>query len=355
MRVLIAASIYPPDPGGPALHAQRHYEWFRERDIDTEVVAFRNYLHFPKLLRHIIYLMVLLRRIRKYDVVYAHDALGTGLPALLAAKIGRKKFIVRIGGDVVWERESGSGKTELSLRDWYRGNSYKDNRKYKLSKFVVSRADKVVVPSLLLKNLYNEFYGADNVVVIENPLPLKKEVIPFEFPRMLVYASRLVAYKNLLMVIRVMSRVLPDYPDAKFYIMGDGPERQKLEREIRSRNIGEQVILTGNISQEEVKEKIHKAYLGIAPAFTEFNPNYILECIAYSKPVLVSKENGLPLELPKEFLFDPHDENDFETQLRFLLTIEGYRLAEDHARKIDYSRTWEATLEENFEAIKSVF
>jgi glycosyltransferase involved in cell wall biosynthesis len=355
MRVLIAAGIYPPDPGGPALHAKKQFEWFEDKGMSTEVIAFRDYRSLPKIVRHFAYFFKVLSRLKSYDVVYAHDAISAGLPAFLAARLMNKKFIVRIGGDVAWERETSEGKSNFSMMEWYKSNSHLASRKYKVSKWVISKADKVIVPSKLLRDLYDKYYGAKNVIVIHNPLPNTRMFKQFEIPKTIVYASRLVSYKNLPFVLNVLGRVLPEYPDTRFQIMGDGPERKSLEALARNLDISDQVIFTGNITQKEVSESISKSYMGLAPALTEFNPNYILECISYGKPILVSKENGLPFELPDTFLFDPRDEEEFETQLRFLLTVEGHRQAVELAKKIDFSKGWEEVLEENFEAIKSIF
>jgi glycosyltransferase involved in cell wall biosynthesis len=347
MKVLIAAGIYPPDSGGPALHAQRQYKWFKENGIETDLVVFSHFRKYPRGIRHFLYLLKLLSKAKHIDTIYAHDALSVGVPAQIAAILLKKKLVVRVGGDLAWEREAERGRTDLSMLEWYEGGKHKSDKKYKLTRYVLTHADHIIVPSTILSDLYKKFYGVEKITVIPNPLPDNITPSPYEIPKTIVYASRLVAYKNLTRVLSVLSKILPEFPDTRFVVMGDGPERKFLETRTQAHGIGEQVIFTGTLPREEVRKYIEKSYIALAPALTEFNPNYILEALSFGKPVLVSKENGIPVDFPEEFLFDPRDEEELERRLRFLLNRDGYRFAEEFVKSIEFKETWETNLEAN--------
>lgn len=346
-RVLIAASIYPPDPGGPAIHAKRQYEWLNEHGVKAEVVALAHYRRWPKIVRHLIYLSGLLVRVWKFDVVYAHDAVGAGIPGLIAAKIFRKKFVVRIGGDLPWERYAESGNS-LSLKEWYGSRKHKINLLFILSRWLIERADLIIVTSPILLNIYKTYYGIgeERIKVIPNPIPEVPNTKTSTEPT-IVYASRLVAYKNLEMVLRALSRIFPTYPDLEFVIMGDGPDRERLERLARELGTEKQVSFRGSVTQREVLEETARCLFAIAPALTEFNPNYILQAVGLGKPFLISSENGLPFHLNREFEFNPRNEVELESRIKMLLE-------NPKSPKIDFKMSWEDNLRANLEAIRSL-
>ncbi|MHB1330551.1 MAG: glycosyltransferase family 4 protein [Minisyncoccota bacterium] len=356
LSVLIAAGIYPPDPGGPALHAQKQFEWFRSQGLEVRLVVLFHYRKWPMGLRHFFYFLKIVRNIFKCDIVYAHDAIGAGIPALLAARIFRKKFIVRVGGDVAWERKAESGQTNLSMNEWYKEGKNLNDVYYRLSRWLLWQADKIVVTSQLLSDLYEKYYGVspEKVVVVVNPVPEIRENVITSKGDTIVYASRLVAYKNLEFVLRVLSKIFKSNKDLKFIIMGDGPERKNLEDLSKALGIKESVVFKGSVSQSSVMNETANCLFAIAPALTEFNPNYILQAISFSKPFLVNKENGFSFEVPNDFTFDPRNEQELEQRILNLIDERGYTKAQELAKNINFKMTWNEVLNANLDLVKSI-
>ncbi len=191
IRILIAASIYPPDSGGPALHARRQFDWFNTHGHKAQVVALAHYRHLPGGVRHIFYLVALIFRAYNFEVVYAHDALGAGIPALIAAKLFGRKFVVRVGGDLAWERLCAGA----SMLEWYEKGGHKGARTFKLTRWLIKRAELIIVPSGLLTNIYTKYYGVteDKIKTIPNPIPSLSNV-EVVTGHSIIFASRLVRY-----------------------------------------------------------------------------------------------------------------------------------------------------------------
>jgi glycosyltransferase involved in cell wall biosynthesis len=353
--ILIAAGIYPPDVGGPATHAKAQFEGFPKYQFNVRLAIFSRFLNWPKGIRHLLYLIELLRKGFRSSVIYAHDALGTGFPALIVAKILRKKYVVRVGGDIVWERALEKEREMSSIGEWYEKGNYKNDTLYQLTRWVLRRADLIIVPSGLLANLYINYYGVESnkVAVIANPIP-SFPTIGYKKERTIIFASRLVIYKNLALVLRVLTRIFDEYPDTKFIIMGDGPERKNLEGLAQQLNITENIIFTGKIKQDEVIEKTSSCLFALAPALTEFNPNYILQCLAFGKPFIISKENGLPFNVPEELIFDPRDGAELYERLLHLLNEDGYKKASELVEAINFTMTWDENLRLNIELISKI-
>jgi len=354
MKILLAASIYPPDAGGPAVHAKAEYEGFPALGLETELVALSHYRRYPLGLRHALYFFNLVRKGVSSDVIYAHDTFGAGFPALVAARMLGKKLVVRVGGDLSWERCSEKDGT-LSLREWYAGGFHKREISFFLSRLVLGQAGSVMVVSAMLKNLYEEYYGiqSEKIKVILNPIP-KMTTENTATDKTIIFASRLVTYKNLSMTIEALRPLFVKHPELRFIIMGNGPEKEVLERLIRERELEESVILNTTCGQEEVLKKTARCLYTLAPALTEFNPNYVLQGIGYNKPFLISNENGLPFAVPDYLCFDPRNSEELARKAEALLNDDVYQKAVDFVRGLNLGIEWKDNLREKAAVLQAL-
>ena len=353
LKLLIAASIYPPDPGGPATHAKKQYEWFNENGVRARVVALAWFRFLPKGLSHLFYFLFLLVKGIFCNLIYAHDALGAGAPASWAARILGEKFVIRIGGDIPWEREVGeSGK---ALLEWYENGEHLKSKFFYSSQKVLKKADRLIVTSPLLSRIYTKYYGLpqEKVSVVANPVP-ELRTAPAEKGNQVVFASRLVSYKNLELAIKALAQVAAARPELKFILMGDGPEEEKLKKLTAELNLKDKVIFKGKVSQNDVLRETAKALFTLAPAVTEFNPNYVLQGLALAKPFIISAGHGLPFETP-EFLTFKHDqEKELVDKINYLLTPEGYERAVNFVTSLNFKMSWEDNLGANLKILNEV-
>src|SRR3989344_4554547 len=95
MKVLIATPLYPPQIGGPAKYAQALSEWLPNVGHEAPVLSYGWVeRHLPSGVRHLWYFLRLLPQVFGVDAVFALDTWSVGLPALIAAKLARKKLLV---------------------------------------------------------------------------------------------------------------------------------------------------------------------------------------------------------------------------------------------------------------------
>ena len=99
MRVLIATGIYPPDVGGPASYSALLEKEFPKRGVQVKVLSFGWFLAYPKVLRHFLYFLKVIKLGRDCDIIYAQDPVSVGLPAILASKFLGKKFTTPVRGE----------------------------------------------------------------------------------------------------------------------------------------------------------------------------------------------------------------------------------------------------------------
>jgi len=364
LRILIAAAIYPPDPGGPATHAARY-----ERDFDAlghkvRLLVFSRLLWLPFGVRHLVFLLRMFQAAAGVDVIYAQDAMSTGWASFMAAFVLRRKLVYRIGGDMVWERALERGGAAVPIREFYRSGDHKKSRLFAFQRFSLARADHIIVPSPLLIDIYTKHYNIapERIVLIPNPVPspnpdlrgstLGVEPLRSEEARTLVFSSRLVSYKNLDLFLDAFAAVYESIAPAKVILIGDGPERGNLKTLVKRLGLVDQVIFPGRLPHQEALEHIRAARATIAPALTEFNPNFVLEGFAHGVPTIMSQEHGLPFVMPKELLFDPMDRASLEERLRYIYSPAGYKEAKELVALIPLTQTWDKVVAENLRVLE---
>jgi len=92
-------------------------------------------------------------------------------------------------------------------------------------------------------------------------------------------------------------------PNCTFTIIGEGPERPRLERMIKNHGLESRVILTGFIPQAHCYLKAFDCF--VLPSVKEGMPYVILKAIAVGLPVVATRVGGLPEIVDNNFLVEP--------------------------------------------------
>ena len=131
----------------------------------------------------------------------------------------------------------------------------------------------------------------------------------------ILFVSRLVHYKETDMLIR-LSHILRE--GTLLIITGEGPEREKMERECDP----EKTIFTGKLVGEELAEVYASADIFVFPSLTDTFGNVVLEAMASGLPVLAANEGGPKNIIQNEktgYLIEPKNEKAFNTKISLLI------------------------------------
>jgi L-malate glycosyltransferase len=168
--------------------------------------------------------------------------------------------------------------------------------------FSINKSDGVTAVSQSLKDQTLEYFKVDNdIKVIYNFIDFErfkklnkdhfKKAIAPNGEKILVHTSNFRKVKRVEDVIEIFARVVKHLP-AKLLLIGDGPERQRMEDLCRQLNLSADVRFLGK--QDAIEELLAVADLFIMPSEKESFGLAALEAMACHLPVISSNSGGLP-------------------------------------------------------------
>ena len=147
--------------------------------------------------------------------------------------------------------------------------------------------------------------AADKIRLNRTGIPLQnfpwvERPLPKDGQWQLVQACRLVEKKGLLSTLSAFRRFVSDYPKSRLVIAGEGPLRDGLMQKINELSLGNQVTLTGFLSQDDLRKIYNQSHIFIHPSELaadsnqEGVPNSMLEAMASGLPVVATRHGGIP-------------------------------------------------------------
>jgi glycosyltransferase involved in cell wall biosynthesis len=110
----------------------------------------------------------------------------------------------------------------------------------------------------------------------------------------LLFVGRLAAVKGVAVLLTALTDVRRAHPDVRLVLVGDGPERPRIERLVDDLGLRDIVRLTGFRTQDEVAAELAAADLFVLPSFSEGVPVVLMEAMASGLPVIATQVAGVP-------------------------------------------------------------
>jgi glycosyltransferase involved in cell wall biosynthesis len=304
VRVLIASGIWPPDVGGPASHAPELAAWLRARGHDVEAVITAGAqppsagypVHWisrslPPGVRHAAVVALVARRARAADVVYATSMSGR---AAAGASLAHTPYVLKITSDPAFERTRRRGLVDGVTADFQRGGGGSVAAVLRrVRNRAIARAAHVVCPSEFMRDLVVSWgCPPERVTVLPNPAPNPAEAARVERANgpALVFAGRLTAAKNLDLALAALA----DVPGARLVVVGDGEERNRLERLATTLGVGERARFLGALPRPQVLGLLATADAVLLSSAWENFPHGAVEALAMGTPVIATRVGGVP-------------------------------------------------------------
>jgi hypothetical protein len=173
MKILVCTGIYPPDVGGPAEYARHLFYEFCRQGNRVKVLVYKLERKLPFLVSHSWYFFRVLFNIYKANLIIALDTFSVGWPAVCAARLFRKKILIRIGGDFLWENYVEATGHLITLSDFYKkmpALSLRHKTIFSITKFVLRNASALVFTTGWQKDIWQKAYNLkqDKLFIVEN-------------------------------------------------------------------------------------------------------------------------------------------------------------------------------------------
>jgi colanic acid/amylovoran biosynthesis glycosyltransferase len=151
-------------------------------------------------------------------------------------------------------------------------------------------------------------------------------------------------------LLQAFARLVAGGVDAQLELLGDGPDRPRIEEQIRVLGLGERVKMRGQVSEDQVLEALTRATVLVLASFMEGLPVTLMEALALGVPVVAPCVAGIP-ELVEHgvsgLTFPPGDWDRLAQALRELLADPALqqRLAREGRRRVETEYFVERSLE----------
>lgn len=334
MKILIGTPLYPPDIGGPAQYAKKLESVWCQQGHEVTIAYFGKFLRWPTGLRHLIYFFSLWPKIARADFILALDTFSVGLPAVLAARLLRKKIIIRTGGDFLYEWYVERTGNLALLRNFYRTSLDKLNLReriiFYLSRLSVRHCHKLVFSTNWQKNIWQEPYRLMDKYcsVIENYYGQKELSFP-PIEKNFLAGTRPLLWKN-------SGRLAEAFRRAQ--------------------------IKNGSLIYDETTtpfnrfmNKLAHCYVVILVSLGDISPNIILDAIRYNKPFILTRETGLYDRLKEVGVFvDPENIEEITEKLIWLADDNNYLAAKRKVESFTFTHTWEQIADEFLQIYRSL-
>jgi len=173
-----------------------------------------------------------------------------------------------------------------------------------MEKFCISAADGLTAPSVDMASVIEHSCSLSpkSIVVIPNPLDLalfpvslhptsKEEII-------ILHVGRLDRVKGIEVLIESAAKVFPQYPNARFVMLGGGTVEylEKLLQLMKSVGVNEaQIQFLGETSQSDLLAWYRRADLAVVPTLNYESFSYtVAQAMASGLPVIASRIGGIP-------------------------------------------------------------
>ena len=236
-----------------------------------------------------------------------------------------------------------------TLINYHSGEARDHLQRFRSARFVLSRVDKIVVPSGYLVDVFREFG------LPASPVPNIVDLAQFRYRERIPLRPHLVCtrgfstYYSVDVVVRAFAEVKKEYPEAQLDLVGNGPLEGDIRKLVARLKLSG-VNFTGVASRQEIGKYYDQADIFINASWLDNMPLSVIEAFASGTPVVTTSPECMPYLVKHErtgLLSPVGDEKALAANVIRLLRDPALaaRIAQN-ARDESRNYTWEAVREQ---------
>ncbi|MFA6307390.1 MAG: glycosyltransferase [Patescibacteria group bacterium] len=271
MKIIVATPLYPPEIERLSVYT-RDLAKYLSVDNQLTILAYANQTeedsninivkvnkNQPLLWRLFYYTWALLKLAKQADIIYAQNAVASGLPAIIVKYLSGKPVLINFLEDEAYKRAINLNLTNKSWEEFILKPSMKGHEKIgriiKIQTWVLRRASKVLVASQAMAQVITQVYKVSekNIVVNYNPED-RQQKLDFDMtmiPQQIFASGPLTAWTGMEDIIKTVSKLKAKYKNIKLIISGNGVDRHKLLELVKNLDLVDQVVILGQISKAQ--------------------------------------------------------------------------------------------------------
>lgn len=346
MNILIVDYEYPPVGGGGGIVTRSVAEAFAKNDHQVFVVTMRipgllsyeeincvkiyrvrslrkSRAHCPPIPLYLFPIFSLLRILRiclknKIAVINAHFVVPSGPSSLIAAKVFKiPLFTNAIGADIYDPTRYKKQRFLLDIAVKFVLNN--SRLVFCLSSDMVDRVEKLTKTNIKLvpQSVDTSIFYPRETTAIKAKLGIQSDG-----PIVLTLA-RLVKRKSIETALRAVVKVIRSFPELTYIVVGEGPDKERLQQITQDLGISKNVLFAGRISDDDLPACYSLADVFVLSSLHEAFGIVILESMACGTPVVVSEVGGM-IDLVEEgvtgFLCPIGDVDAFSNRIQGIIS-----------------------------------
>jgi glycosyltransferase involved in cell wall biosynthesis len=146
---------------------------------------------------------------------------------------------------------------------------------------------------------------------------------------LVVFASRFIKRKGPFQLLKAVPSITALVPTTRFVFLGDGPDAQAFDEEVRSRGLNGIVDRIPYVSRDEISAWYSRAWVLVFPtSFAEGMPMVVAEAMATGTPIVTTRTRfcrSYNLEPTSCLTCDPNDPQSISQQVTTLLANPAQR------------------------------
>jgi len=262
---------------------------WRPRYIDFTLFPWKYRKHYIQIFTMMLSLLFLVFRQRiRFDIIHAHFVYRPGYIAAILGKILGKPAIITAHGSDIHQ------------------NLYNEDRLFRKRTIDAMRwSNKIIAVSESLKKMIGkEGFGKKTCVIPcgfseKEFYPMDKKECRVKLSlktndKILLFIGNLVTVKGVDVLIEAFKIFRNEGDNVQLIVIGDGPERRALERQVRDFSVNRMVYFLGRKDPTEIPLYINAADILVIPSRDEGRPVVIFEALACGRPVVASRVGGIP-------------------------------------------------------------
>jgi glycosyltransferase involved in cell wall biosynthesis len=252
-------------------------------------------------------LLTLIRLHRRFDVFLVHGVKGILLPTLLAARLLRKRCVVKV--DAIEELENGIARESVA-RMGIEPDSFLVRTWTGLRDELLRRADAVIaISDELATALAARGLRSDRVMRIPNGIDLRRWLSDVHVKSelrarlslpdqvLVTYCGRLSRAKGLLMLVEIWQRIAARHPEAHLLLVGSGERsfdgcEPELRAAVRKAGLEDRVTFVGQV--EIVPDYLRASDLFVLCSESEGFGLSLIEAMAVGLPCISTAVGAAP-------------------------------------------------------------